>query len=66
MGFQYEIHYRSGDANVVTNALSRIQGAELLALAVSTVTSNSLDLIKASYQSDNNVQDVLNQLEQGQ
>jgi len=62
MRFQYEIHYRSGAENIVTDALSRVQGAEVLALAVSSIHSDVLDLIKASYQIDSNIQQVLENL----
>jgi len=62
MRFQYEIHYRSGAENIVTDALSRAQGAEVLALAVSSIHSDVLDLIKASYQIDSNIQQVLENL----
>ena len=50
----------------MADALSRVQGAELLTLAVSSITSNVLDHIKASYHLDNNLQQVITQLDQGQ
>jgi len=54
MDFQYEIHYRSGIENTVADALSRVQGAEVLPFAVFSIQSNVLDFIKASYQLDPN------------
>ena len=49
MGFQYEIHYKSGAENTMVDALSRVPGAEVLTCVVSSIHSNVLDLIKASY-----------------
>jgi len=46
MGFQYEIKYRSGQENATADALSRVVGAELLALALTGINTNILDLIK--------------------
>jgi len=63
MGFQYVIEYREGSENTVANTLSSVHGAELLALAISSITSNVLDHIKASYQLDSNPQQVISQLE---
>ena len=63
MGFQYEIHYRRGTQNIVADALSRVPGAEVLALAVSSIHSNVLGLIIASYQLDFNIQQVCGQLQ---
>ena len=62
MGFQYEIHYRSGIENIVTDALSRVEGAKVFALAVFSIHSNILDLIKVSYLLDPNIQQVWEQL----
>ena len=65
MGFQYEIHYRIGAENTVADALSRVPGAEVLTVAVSSIHSNVLDLIKASYLLDPNIQQIKDQLQNG-
>lgn len=49
----------------MADALSRVQGFELLTLVVSSITSNVLNHIKASYRLDNNLQQVITQLDQG-
>ena len=59
------IEYRKGSDNTVADTLSRVHGTELLALIVSSITSNVLDHIKVSYQLDSNLQQVISQLEQG-
>lgn len=39
MGFDYEIQYKGGSENVAVDALSRLQGSEVLFLAISVVDS---------------------------
>ena len=46
MGFEYEIQYKSGQENVVADALSRGQGAELLPMAVTTAHFDLMNLIE--------------------
>lgn len=52
MGFDYEIQYKKGVETVAADALSRVQGAELLCMALSVSSSELPQLIKASYQLD--------------
>lgn len=66
MGFQYDILYRSGKKNLAADALSRLPGAQLMALALSAVQSDILEKIQASYVLDNNLQQTISQIQQGQ
>ena len=59
MGYTYEIHYKKGQDNLVTDALSRIPSTEVLFLAISVIQSDILDLIKASYSLDPSLQQIL-------
>lgn len=59
MGFEYEIQYKSGQENIVADALSRVQGAELLLMAVTTVHSDLMDLIEQSWREDPILQGVI-------
>jgi len=65
MGFQYEIQYRKGAENTVADALSRVPSTEVLAMAISSIHSNVMDLIKGSYLLHPNLQQVIEQLQQG-
>ena len=49
MRFDYEIQYKCGTENKATDAVSRVQGSEILLLALSLVTSDLDAQIKASY-----------------
>jgi len=52
MGFQYEIHYKSGAENKVADALSRVQGSEILLMAMSTIQSDLMHQIEQAWQQD--------------
>lgn len=49
MGFDYKIQYKSGKGNLAVDALSKIQGAEMLCMVVYVLDSNLSALIIASY-----------------
>ena len=66
MGFDYEIQYRSGSEYVAADALSRVQGAEILLMAISVVSSDLKDKIVASYELDAHLMDIIQKLQDGQ
>ncbi|CAH9108944.1 unnamed protein product [Cuscuta europaea] len=55
-----------GRENVVADALSRVQGAELCCLAISLVDSDLEHLIKESYKGDDHLNIILHLLQQNQ
>ncbi|GKE75023.1 putative mitochondrial protein, partial [Tanacetum coccineum] len=61
--YDYEIVFKKGVDNVVANALSRVnQGAELLQTMFSSVASDVMDKIKASWQSDDTMRQLIKSL----
>ena len=65
MGFDYEIQYKGGTENVVADALSRVQGSEILCLAISVVDSDLRQKIINAYNGDGQLQTVIQQIQQG-
>lgn len=66
LGFDYEIQYHKGVENNVADALSRVQGAEMLCMAITVISSNLKELIRQSYQLDVNLAHMVTQLQQAQ
>ena len=66
MGYDYEILYRQDKENVVADGLYRLYGAQLLALALSTVISELLASIKESCSQDPSIQQLIQSLFTGQ
>ena len=64
LGFDYEIQYKQGKENIAADALSRVNGAEILCLAISTVSSDIEILINQSYGFDSHLKQVLETLQQ--
>lgn len=50
--FDYEIQYRQGKENVVADALSRVEGTEILHMALSVLECDLLKQIQEAYESD--------------
>ena len=65
MRYSYEIQYKSGKENLAADALSRVPGAEVLCMAISSIESQLIDDIKASWQLDSILKQHLLQLQQG-
>lgn len=66
MGFDYEIQYKGGSENIAADALSRVQGSEVLLLAISVVDSDLVRMLIQSYNHDSYLLEVKDKLEQGQ
>ena len=60
-GFDFEVHYKSGVDNLVAKALSRISGADILLIALSTIPSDLLSLIEKTWQSYPSLQLIIQQ-----
>jgi len=66
MGYDYEILYRQGKENVAADGLSRLYGAQLLALTFNTISSELWSSIKASWSQDTSLQQFILSLSAGQ
>jgi len=66
MGYDYEIIYKQGKENVVADGLSRINGAQLLNMTLSTLHSDLLADIKNSWTQDTYLQQLIQSLSSGQ
>ena len=64
MGYDYDICYKKGKENVAADALSRIHCSELLAMAVSSVSSNLMSEIQKSWEDDSSLKLIISQLQQ--
>ena len=65
MEYDYDISYKKGRDNVAADALSRIHSGELLALAVSSISTGLMEDIKKSWENDPKLAQLIAQL-QGQ
>ena len=63
MDFDYETQYKCGKENQAADALSRVQGSELLYMAISLVDTNLEALIKQSYHLDSNLINIMEELQ---
>jgi len=65
MGFNYEIVYRKGKLNVAADSLSRILGAQLLTMHLSTLDANIVDKVQVTWQQDPLLQTLIQSLMTG-
>ena len=66
MRFNYENQYTSGKENIVDDALSRVQGSDILCMAIPLICSDLIHFIKNSYTLDVKVRTIIQLLEQQQ
>ncbi|CAA7040955.1 unnamed protein product [Microthlaspi erraticum] len=60
--FDYEIQYKQGKENLVADALSRVEGAEILNMAMSVLECDFIQQIQAGYDSDIELQELIGEL----
>ena len=61
--FDYEIHYRHGKENVAADALSRVEGAEVLHMAMSVLECDLLKDIQKHYETDSELSSLIKALQ---
>ena len=57
--FDYEIQYKQGKDNVAADALSRVEGAEILHMAMTVLECDLLKRIQEEYANDTAVQEII-------
>lgn len=60
--FDYEIQYKEGKDNVVADALSRVEGAEILHMAMTVLECDLLKQIQEEYEKDMVVKGIIEEL----
>lgn len=62
--FDYEIQYKQGQDNVVADALSRVEGAEVLHMAMKVVECDLLKRTQEEYEKDVLLKNIIEELKQ--
>ncbi|KAK9672296.1 hypothetical protein RND81_12G090300 [Saponaria officinalis] len=65
MGLDYEIKYRKGEDNKAVDALSRVTGQQLMTMIVSQLDTELLTRIHQSWEQDQGLQTLIQQLKDG-
>ena len=64
MGYDYDISYKKGKENLVADALSRMNSAKLMVMAVFGISSELMSEIEKSWDTDEELQSLISQLQQ--
>ena len=62
--FDYEIQYKQGKENLVADALSRMEGAKVLHMALTVAECDLMKEIQASYETDTTLKTIITALKQ--
>ena len=62
--FDYEIQYKQGKENLVADALSRMEGTEVLHMALTVAECDLMKDIQASYETDTTLKTIITALKQ--
>lgn len=60
--FDYEIQYRQGKDNVAADAFSRVEGSEVLHMAMTVLECDLMQQIKDAYQVDDRCKKMIEEL----
>ena len=66
LSFDYEIVYKKAKENVAADTLSRITGTQVMALTLSNIETNLLDKIKAPWEKEDDLQQLIHNLASSQ
>ena len=61
--FDYEIQYKQGKDNVAADALSRVEGSEILHMAMTVLQCDLLQKIMSGYEQDQLLMEIIEQLQ---
>ena len=63
MEFDYEIQYKKGKDNVVADALSRVEGSEILHMVMTVLECDLMQQIQSAYQENANTKKIMEELQ---